>query len=72
MNLIDVLDMIAAGLPIEKLREIGPVSSVLAKLIRPTFIAPMGKLLVWGDWSAIEARVTPWLAATRDAEEAVL
>ena len=64
--------MIAAGLPIEKLREIGPVSSVLAKLIRPTFIAPMGKLLVWGDWSAIEARVTPWLAATRDAEEAVL
>ena len=71
-NELDVLDMIAAGLPIEKLREIGPVSSVLAKLIRPTFIAPMGKLLVWGDWSAIEARVTPWLAATRDAEEAVL
>lgn len=64
--------MIAAGLPIERLREIGPVSSVLAKLIRPTFLAPKDKLLVWGDWSAIEARVTPWLAATRDAEEAVL
>jgi len=71
-NELDVLDLVAANVPIEKLREIGPVSSVLAKLIRPTFIAPMGKLLVWGDWSAIEARVTPWLAATRDAEEAVL
>ncbi len=71
-NELDVLDMIAAGLPIEQLRKIGPVSSVLAKLIRPTFLAPPGKLLVWGDWSAIEARVTPWLAETREAEEAVL
>ena len=71
-NELDVLDMIAAGLPIENLRAIGPVSAVLAKLIRPTFMAPPGKTLVWGDWSAIEARVTPWLAASRDAEEAVL
>lgn len=71
-NELDVLDMVAAQVPIEKLREVGPVSSVLAKLIRPTFLAPPGKLLVWGDWSAIEARVTPWLAATRDAEQAVL
>ena len=71
-NELDVLDMVAAGVPIEKLREVGPVSSVLAKLIRPTFIAPEGKVLVWGDWSAIEARVNPWLADSRDAEEAVL
>ncbi len=71
-NELDVLDLVAAGLPIEKLREIGPVSSTLAKLIRPTFIAPEGKLLVWGDWSAIEARVNPWLADSRDAERTVL
>lgn len=71
-NELDVLDMVAARGPIERLREIGPVPSVLSKLIRPTFMAPEGKLLVWGDWSAIEARVTPWLAATRDAEQAVL
>ena len=71
-NELDVLDMVAARAPIEDLRKIGPVSSVLAKLIRPTFIAPEGKLLVWGDWSAIEARVNPWLAGSRDAEEAVL
>ena len=71
-NELDVLDMVAAGVPIDRLREIGPVSSVLAKLIRPTFIAPPDKMLVWGDWSAIEARVNPWLAKTRDADEAVL
>jgi len=71
-NELDVLDMVAAGVPIDRLREIGPVSSVLAKLIRPTFIAPPDKTLVWGDWSAIEARVNPWLAKTRDADEAVL
>lgn len=71
-NELDLLDMVAARVPIETLREIAPVSSVLAKLIRPTFIAPEKKLLVWGDWAAIEARVTPWLADTRDADEAVL
>jgi len=71
-NELDVLDLVAGGVPIERIREVGPVSATLAKLIRPTFIAPEGKMLVWGDWSAIEARVNPWLADTRDAEEAVL
>lgn len=71
-NELDVLDMVAARVPIERLREVGPVSSVLSKLIRPSIVAPEKKLLVWGDWSAIEARVTPWLAGTRDADEAVL
>ncbi len=71
-NELDILDMIAARAPIERIREIGPVSSVLSKLIRPTFMAPEGKLLVWGDWSAIEARVNPWLADSRDAEKTVL
>lgn len=71
-NELDVLDMVAARVPIEQLRQVGPVSSVLSKLIRPSIVAPEKKLLVWGDWSAIEARVTPWLAGTRDADEAVL
>jgi len=71
-NELDVLDMIASGVPISKLREIGPVPSVLSKLIRPTFMAPEGKVLVWGDWAAIEARVNPWLADSREADAAVL
>lgn len=69
---LDLLDMVAAQVPIEKLREFGPVSSTLSKLIRPTFIAPTGRRLVWGDWAAIEARVAPWLADTRSAKTAVL
>lgn len=48
--------------------EIGPVGKSLGMLIRPTFIAPLGKTLCWGDFSAIEARVLPWLAASPGAE----
>jgi DNA polymerase len=36
--------------------------------VRPALIAASGKKLVWSDWSAIEARITPWLAASPDAE----
>lgn len=46
-----------------------PPSKKLSMLLRPTFIARPGKVLVWGDWSAIEARVLPWLAASPGAEE---
>lgn len=69
---LDLLDMIANQEPIEKLRQYGPVSSTLSKLIRPTFHAPKGRLLVWGDWAAIEARVAPWLANSHSARKAVL
>jgi len=48
---------------------IGPIGKSLGMLIRPTFIAAPGKTLVWGDWSAIEARVLPWLAASPGAEK---
>lgn len=87
-NELDVLDMIAARVPIEILRHVPlskkkvdveraaegktPISMVLSRSIRPTFIAPKGKKYVWGDWKAIEARVNPWLADTRDADAAVL
>ena len=49
--------------------EFGPISRSLSMLIRPTFIAAPGKVLVWGDWAAIEARVLPWLAQDPDAEK---
>lgn len=45
-----------------------PPSKKLSMLLRPAFIAEPGKTLVWGDWSAIEARVLPWLAASPGAE----
>lgn len=40
----------------------------LSLLLRPAFIAPKGKTLLWADFSNIEARVLPWLAATPGAE----
>jgi DNA polymerase bacteriophage-type len=45
-----------------------PVARKLALLVRPALIAGPGKVFVWSDWSAIEARITPWLAASESAE----
>lgn len=67
---LDAIDDIVDGMPAFKLEEkYGlPVSRLLARLIRPTFIAPEGKTLVWADWDQIEARVLPWLANTPGAD----
>jgi len=46
-----------------------PASRKLALLVRPALVAGPGKIFVWSDWSAIEARVTPWLAASEGAEK---
>jgi len=45
-----------------------PAARKLALIVRPALIAQPGKLFVWSDWTAIEARITPWLAASEDAE----
>src|SRR5262249_25187411 len=45
-----------------------PAARKLALIVRPALVARPGKLFVWSDWSAIEARITPWLAASGDAE----
>jgi hypothetical protein len=48
---------LAAASPIDV-----PVARKLALLVRPALVAAPGKVFVWSDWSAIEARITPWLA----------
>lgn len=67
---IDAVEDILDGLPAEELAEkYGyPISRLLARLIRPTFVAPEGKMLIWGDWDQIEARKLPWLARSAGAE----
>lgn len=40
----------------------GSIPNTLSQLIRTALIAPQGKLLLSADFSAIEARVTAWLA----------
>jgi DNA polymerase len=46
-----------------------PPSRKLALLVRPALVAAPGKVFGWSDWSAIEARITPWLAASGGAEK---
>jgi len=46
-----------------------PAARKLALIVRPALVAGPGKLLVWSDWSAIEARITPWLPASEGAQQ---
>jgi hypothetical protein len=45
-----------------------PAARKLALVVRPGLVAGSRKVFVWSDWSAIEARIDPWLAASPDAE----
>lgn len=54
---------------LDELAAYGPIGKTLGMVIRPAFVAPKGKTFVWGDWSAIEARVLPWLANSPGAEK---
>jgi DNA polymerase len=67
-----LVDMIAEGCSYAELAAAEPVdvpaARKLALLVRPALIAEPGKVFVWSDWSAIEARITPWLAYSPDAE----
>lgn len=44
------------------------VLTTLSRVLRPSIVADEGKCLVWGDWSAIEARVLPWLSNEKSAD----
>lgn len=44
------------------------VTDVLKSMLRPALIPARGHVLVVADWSAIEARATPWLSAEQLAE----
>ena len=67
-----LVDMIVDSCDYEALATAKPVSMPpsrkLALLVRPALVAAPWKVFVWSDWSAIEARITPWLAASPDAE----
>lgn len=45
------------------------VTDVLKGMLRPALIPAPGKSFVVADWSAIEARVTPWASADPQAED---
>jgi DNA polymerase len=54
---------LAAAQPVDM-----PAARKLALIVRPAIAVKLGKLFVWSDWSAIEARITPWLAASEGGE----
>lgn len=56
------IEDILGGLSYDELNLRGPVGRTLSRLIRPVFAAEPGQKLIWADYSAIEARVLPWLA----------
>lgn len=45
------------------------VSDVLRGMLRPAIIPAKGKILLVADWSAIEARVNPWLSDCESGRE---
>jgi len=45
-----------------------PAARKLALIVRPAIAAGPEKLFLWSDWNAIEARITPWLAASEGGE----
>jgi DNA polymerase bacteriophage-type len=46
-----------------------PAARKLALIVRPALVARPETLLVSSDWSTIEARIAPWLAASEGGEE---
>ena len=43
--------------------------TTLARMLRPTIVAEDGNVLVWADYSAVEARALPWLSGNAAAND---
>jgi hypothetical protein len=68
---VDAIELIAekgAAAFVDIQKKHGYVGKALSRLIRPAFIAPPKKTLVFTDLSSIEAVVCPWLTDDEDAE----
>src|SRR5262249_44271223 len=67
-----LVDLIADSCSYAELAAASPadvsVARKLALLVRPALVATTPNVFVWSDWSAIEARIPPWLATSKDAE----
>ena len=50
-------------------RGLDNVMDTLASMLRPSIVAPDGYTFVCGDWSAIEARILPWLTDSHGGQE---
>jgi DNA polymerase len=53
----------------EQLAKAYDMLTIMSRTLRPSIVAPIGKTLVWGDWSSIEAVVLPWLSKENTANQ---
>jgi DNA polymerase len=58
----EIREQIVRGLPLN-----GKTNAVLKSMLRPSIIAPLGRVFINYDWSAIEARILPWLSERGEA-----
>lgn len=70
-NVEDVIELIMQRAPVRDvmLKSGKNILTTLSCIIRPCVIAEEGKTLVWADYSAVEARVLPWLANDPAADD---
>jgi DNA polymerase len=70
-NAADVAELMLDGAPPEQVMEVSKQNmlTTLARMLRPTIVAEIGKILVWADYSSVEARVLPWLSDNPAAED---
>ena len=66
----DVIDAVLDGASAEEVTRLSGENmlTTLARMLRPTIVAENGNVLVWADYSAVEARALPWLSASPAAE----
>jgi len=53
----------------ERIKRPYNILTILSRCLRPSIISGPGKILVWRDWSSIEARVLPWLSLQNSASQ---
>ena len=51
----------------EQIKKPYDMLTIMSRTLRPSIVAPLGRKLVWGDWSSIEAIVLPWLSGENSA-----
>jgi DNA polymerase len=69
-NSSDVIDAVLDGASAKEVTALSGENmlTTLARMLRPTIVAENGNVLVWADYSAVEARALPWLSASTAAE----
>ena len=69
-NARDVIEAVLDGASADEVTKLSGQNmlTTLGRMLRPTIVAEEGNVLVWADYSAVEARALPWLSGSVAAE----